>query len=60
MLYTGNPDDNVYGVVYEIDKKDLIVMDKYEGLNCGYLHKMLTLSANGSSINALAYVAMHD
>ncbi len=38
-FYTGNPDDVVYGVVFEMDEGEKSVLDDAESLGVGYLEK---------------------
>ena len=54
---TGNPNDIVYGVVYELDKTEKPTLDQAEGLGGGYDEKTVTVSTNEGQIQAITYYA---
>lgn len=57
---TGQPDDRVIGVVYEIDEEDKALLDRCEGLGNGYEIKQVMVSfSSGSSVVAFIYYATH-
>lgn len=55
---TGNPDDMVYGVLYEIDEKHKPVLDRYEGLGYGYTSERVSVNFNGIATEAVTYKAV--
>ncbi|MET0065677.1 MAG: gamma-glutamylcyclotransferase family protein [Candidatus Thiodiazotropha sp.] len=57
---TGNPGDQVHGVVFEIMDSDKRVLDGYEGLGHGYEEKQVLLTvSSGERIKAVTYYATH-
>ncbi len=55
---TGNPEDLVYGVVFDISDADKRILDGYEGLGQGYEEKWAALiTSSGEKITAVAYYA---
>lgn len=54
---TGNPQDRVYGVVYQIAAFERAALDEAEGLHHGYRDEILTVIAGEVTYWALAYVA---
>lgn len=55
---TGDPNDVVWGVVFEIDKNDKKTLDLMEGLGYGYDEKIVELEKeDGEEISALTYYA---
>lgn len=60
IVKTGNPGDFVNGVIYQIKSSDLEILDRIEGLNKGYVHKMLNVKLYGKSHQVLTYVAMPE
>lgn len=56
IVLTGQPADQVYGVVFEIDDSDKPALDAAEGLHHGYEIKDVELSTlDGRTIQAFAY-----
>ncbi len=56
--YTGNPDDLVIGVLFEIPAADKPALDRHEGP--GYESKQVTVQAeDGAMMDAFTYVALH-
>ncbi len=56
--FTNSTDDEVIGVVYEIDISDKTSLDRKEGLGFGYDEKEVTLTTNsGELIIAITYYA---
>lgn len=55
---TGNPDDLVWGVVYELDEGEKGLLDRVEGLGYGYEEKIVDLKKeNGERMEAVTYYA---
>lgn len=54
---TGNPDDRVIGVVYEISDKEKLALDRKEGLGSGYKEKEVEVTADQKKLTALMYFA---
>lgn len=54
---TGNPADQVYGVVYRIAAFERAALDEAEGLHRGYRDEILTVVVGEVTHDALAYVA---
>lgn len=54
---TGNPEDRVFGVVYEISGSEKPVLDQKEGLGSGYDEKVVELTTDQERITALMYFA---
>ncbi|MET0049639.1 MAG: gamma-glutamylcyclotransferase family protein [Candidatus Thiodiazotropha sp.] len=55
---TGDPEDRVYGVVFEISDADKRILDGYEGLGHGYEEKWAALvTSSGKEITAVTYFA---
>ncbi len=55
---TGNPQDEVIGVAYEIEPQQLAVLDRFEGLGAGYLRKRVSITlATGQTVQAHTYYA---
>ena len=59
IFETSDPEHLVIGVVYEIDPLEKPILDKYEGLGCGYEIKQVSVEMDGDLINAFAYYATH-
>lgn len=59
-LETGNPVDEVYGVVFEIDEADKPGLDMAEGRGKGYEEKMVDLNSLNSTLTAHTYIADAD
>ncbi len=55
---TGNPDDIVIGVAYDIDESEKPELDKKEGLHYGYEEKTVEVtSVEGELLSAITYYA---
>ncbi len=58
-FYTGNKDDFIYGVLYEIDDSDKKVLDDIEGLGSGYNDKKVLIKMlKGEVAEAFTYYAI--
>lgn len=56
--HTGNPDDRVIGVVYEISADEKSALDGHEGLGAGYDEKeVIVTTAHGEALSAMMYFA---
>lgn len=52
-------DDQIYGVLYDIDLNEKPALDRAEGLGVGYGEKMVQLqNENGDSVEAITYYAL--
>lgn len=57
-FYTGNPEDQLHGALYLIDKLDRADLDKAEGLHVGYELKTVWLdTGQGHQVSAFTYYA---
>jgi len=54
---TGNPDDRVMGVVYEIDDTEKPDLDRHEALGFGYDEKQVELITGDGTLRAWVYYA---
>lgn len=54
---TGNSDDRVYGVLYEINKSEKPALDVIEGLGKGYKEEAVDVLTSSGNFQAIAYVA---
>ncbi|WP_254432231.1 gamma-glutamylcyclotransferase [Aquisalimonas sp. 2447] len=54
---TGNPEDRVVGVVYEISDDDKTALDRKEGLGSGYDEKEVEVTTAQGQLTALIYFA---
>jgi hypothetical protein len=54
---TGQPEDYVLGVLYDIEESQKTILDSIEGLGSGYDLKTVSVSIDGQSVNAYAYYA---
>jgi cation transport regulator ChaC len=52
---TGNQNDLVYGVVFEITEKEKPALDRAEGLGYGYAEKTVTVTTSNGEIEAITY-----
>ncbi|UCB54032.1 MAG: gamma-glutamylcyclotransferase [Thiotrichales bacterium] len=60
IAHTGNTDDRVYGVVFEILHNDKHILDSHEGLGNGYEEKRVSAYLrDGNVITATTYYATH-
>ena len=57
---TGNENDVVHGVVYEIDEKEKRSLDRKEGLGYGYNQMEVVLESNKGTVTAFVYVADNE
>lgn len=56
--FTADPDDTVYGALFEIDQIEKRVLDRFEGLGIDYDEKQVTvISEDGDFRRALTYTA---
>ncbi len=55
--HTGNPDDRVIGVVYEISNNEKLALDQKEGLGYGYDEKQIEVTAEQGKLTASMYIA---
>ncbi|MGK7917374.1 MAG: gamma-glutamylcyclotransferase family protein [Prochloraceae cyanobacterium] len=56
---TGRACDIVWGVLFEISTDERHLLDRAEGLGCGYEYKTVRVKSNESVIEAGAYYATH-
>jgi gamma-glutamylcyclotransferase (GGCT)/AIG2-like uncharacterized protein YtfP len=56
---TGSPQDQVIGVVYEIDDEEKPDLDRHEALGFGYEQKMVELDTGWGHARAWMYYATH-
>jgi hypothetical protein len=55
-----HPDHHVIGVLFEIDRRERPILDRYEGLGRGYEIKQVTLAlVDGARLDAFTYYATH-
>lgn len=54
---TGEPNDELYGAVYQLAVEDHPVLDRYEGLGSGYELREARIDLDGSPRSAFLYVA---
>lgn len=59
IFETKDPEHLVIGVVYKIDPLEKPILDKYEGLGCGYEIKQVCVDMGGDLITAFTYYATH-
>jgi len=57
---TGNKEDVVHGVVYEIDEKEKQDLDRKEGLGYGYNEMEVVVESDQGTVAAFTYVADSD
>ncbi len=57
---TGNPEDEIYGVIFQIDKAEKPALDRAEGLGRGYSQKEVKLIDLDGDLTAYTYVADAD
>ena len=56
--YVDNPEENVYGIVFELKISQLHILDRYEGLGEGYEQKSVQVGTPDSgTLGALTYYA---
>ena len=57
-FFTDNPTDNIYGVIYSINEKDLDKLDIFEARGHGYEKKPVVIKRfNGNEVKAFTYCA---
>lgn len=54
---TANPDDHVYGVVFELPRLEKQRLDQVEALGYGYEEKAVTVTLAGKTVKAVMYYA---
>lgn len=59
IFQTGRAGDIVWGVLFEISTGEQYLLDRAEGLGCGYEYKTVRVKSNKSVIEAGAYYATH-
>ena len=57
MLYTGEPDDVVHGVIYSMRASERGNLDYAEGLGKGYNIQQMTLATSADTHNVFCYIA---
>ena len=57
---TGNPNDEVHGIVFEIGETEKPALDKAEGLGKGYGEKVVHLTTSHQNLSAFTYIATAD
>jgi len=55
---TGNVEDRVYGVLFEVDRADKEALDRVEGLGKGYDDEIVRVVAGDGVLDAVTYVAL--
>jgi gamma-glutamylcyclotransferase len=56
--FTGNPEDTVWGVIFELDDRDKPALDRHEGVGYGYEEREVTVIDSGGNRQRLfMYVA---
>ena len=55
--FTGNGTDQVWGVVFQIDKREKVNLDIAEGLHRGYEEKFVSVETETGKVPALMYYA---
>lgn len=56
-FFTGNEFDKVWGVVFQIDKREKGELDKAEGLHYGYEQKFVSVETETGNVTAVMYYA---
>ncbi|MEA3266051.1 MAG: gamma-glutamylcyclotransferase [Candidatus Fermentibacteria bacterium] len=59
ILETGQRDDFVLGVLYDVDKSQKLILDICEGLGYGYNEKTVSVTINHKSFDAFTYYAIN-
>jgi len=59
-LKTSKPENEVLGIVYEINEDEKDGLDKAEGLGCGYDEKEIFVYSSGDQIKVFTYLANHN
>lgn len=60
VKYTEPPYNIVYGVLYRINLKDKLALDKAEGLGNGYIEENIQVIFKGKTITAKTYMATRN
>lgn len=60
VICTGDPSDVVYGVIFDVEEKQITELDRHEGVDHGYGKKLCRFNINGVEHNVLMYVADAD
>jgi gamma-glutamylcyclotransferase len=58
VLPTADPADVVWGVLFEIDDRELSILDRAEGAGRGYLRETIAVRAGGRPVEAATYIAI--
>lgn len=59
IVFTGNPEDTVYGVVYMMTHAEKLELDVYEGAGIGYERREIQVTAlHGDVIEVFTYYAL--
>ncbi|MBN1956944.1 MAG: gamma-glutamylcyclotransferase [Desulfuromonadales bacterium] len=57
---TGQPADQVFGIIYRLAEEDKNILDTIEGLGHGYAEKeVVVVTPEGQPMNVMLYVATH-
>ena len=57
--FTGNPEDTVYGVIYQVTHDEKLALDAYEGAGIGYERREIEVTAlHGELIEVFTYYAI--
>ena len=59
IFETNDPQHRVLGVVYEIDPRNKLTLDRYEGVGHGYEIKWVAIEMEGEQLTAFTYYATH-
>ena len=55
-FHTGGETDIVHGVIYHLDAESRRILDRIEGVGCGYRIKNVAVAAGGTLVEAFTYV----
>ena len=58
-LFTGNPDDSVYGALYQMPENELLLLDQIEDCGIGYERKEVMVNVGDQWHSAWVYCALH-
>ena len=58
--FTDDVEDTVWGVLFELDHAEKSLLDAAEGLGIGYVEKVVAVTTNTGTCNALTYEAKPD
>ena len=56
-LFTGDDSDVGWGVLYELSAADKLLLDKVEGLHCGYEEKQVAIATGDDTFTVQLYIA---